>query len=82
MPDRMSGLIWIQIVWHSDNVLEKTFEKASYAKKSADDNKSMKNSSACKALNSHADLVLIEKLSEGLTFSDFFFSCCFLSCSV
>ena len=34
----MSGLIWIQTVWHSDDIPERIFKK-SYDKKSADDKK-------------------------------------------
>ena len=40
--DRTSVLIWIQIVWHSDSVPEKCFEKVNFEKKSADDSKSIK----------------------------------------
>ena len=49
--DKMSVLIWIQIIWHSDNVPERIFwKKNRFWKKSADDNKSMKNYLACKEL--------------------------------
>ena len=42
--DRMPVLIWIQTVWHSDNVPE----RLNFEKKSADNNKSMNNYPACK----------------------------------
>ena len=38
----MSVLIWIQTFWHSDSVSERTMEKVDL-KKSADDNKRIKN---------------------------------------
>ena len=39
----MSGLIWIQMVWHSDGIPERTFWKHWFWKKSADDKKACKN---------------------------------------
>ena len=33
----MSGLIWIQTVWHSDGISERIFQKSWFWKKSADD---------------------------------------------
>ena len=39
-PDKTSGLLWIQNVWHSDGIPERIFRKG--WKKSADDNKSWK----------------------------------------
>ena len=41
-------LIWIQPVWHYDSIPKQIFKKANFEKKSADDNKSMKNYPACK----------------------------------
>ena len=38
-PERMSVLIWIQTIWHSDSVSERIFLKNVYFEKSADDNK-------------------------------------------
>ena len=35
----MSGLIWIQTVWHSDGIPERIFRKSWFWKKSADDKK-------------------------------------------
>ena len=35
----MSGLIWIQTVWHSDGILESIFRKRWFRKKLADDKK-------------------------------------------
>ena len=39
----MSVLIWIQTFWHSYSVSERTKEKVDLKKKSADDNKRIKN---------------------------------------
>ena len=39
----MSGLIWIQIVWHSGGIPERIFQKVDFEKKSADDKKTWKN---------------------------------------
>ena len=47
-PDRMSGLIWIQAVWHSDVIPEKIFWKKWCWKMSADEKKVMKNYLACR----------------------------------
>ena len=38
----MSGLIWIQIVWHSDGIPERIMRKIYLEKKSADDIKACK----------------------------------------
>ena len=38
----MSGLIWIQNVWHSDGIPERNFGKDSVLKKSADDKRACK----------------------------------------
>ena len=38
-PPQMSGLFWIQIVWHSDGIPERIFQKCWFWKKSADDKK-------------------------------------------
>ena len=35
----MSGLIWIQTVWHSDGIPEQIFQKVDFEKKSADEKK-------------------------------------------
>ena len=48
---RMSVLIWIQTVWHSDSCSRKIFfEKVNFEKR-ADGKKNMKNYPACKELN-------------------------------
>ena len=39
-PDKMSGLIWIKTVWHSDGMPERIFLKNDFEKKSADNTKS------------------------------------------
>ena len=49
----MSGLIWIQTVWHSDGIPESCFEKVNFKKKSTDDKKKKKT---CK-ITQHASLV-------------------------
>ena len=38
-PDILSGLIWIQTVWHSDGVPERIFRRSWFWKKSSDDKK-------------------------------------------
>ena len=49
MPQKMSGLIWIQTIWHHDGIPERTFEKVHYEqKKSADDKKKRKISQGAK----------------------------------
>ena len=48
--DRMSVLIWIETVWHSDSVIKRTFWKCLFWKKLVD-KKSIKNYHACKELN-------------------------------
>ena len=35
----MSGLIWIQTIWHCDGIPERIFEKDNFEKKSADNKK-------------------------------------------
>ena len=35
----MSGLIWIQTVWHSDGIPERIFQKREFLKNSANDKK-------------------------------------------
>ena len=45
----MSGLIWIQTVWHSDSIPENSFEKVNF-KKNPQTTKSMQNYPACKEL--------------------------------
>ena len=47
---KMSVLIWIQTVWHSDSVPERIFWKSQFWKNSADDNW-MKNYPACNEFN-------------------------------
>ena len=39
MPDRMSGLIRIQTVWHTDGTPESTFFKKLILKKNSDEEK-------------------------------------------
>ena len=39
----MVGLIWIQTIWNSDGIPERSFLKGWFWKKSADDKKSCKN---------------------------------------
>ena len=46
----MSGLIWIQIIWHADGISERIFRKHWFWKKSADDIKAWKNYPGCKEL--------------------------------
>ena len=36
-PNKMSGLIWIQTVWHPDGIPERVFQKNDFENKSADD---------------------------------------------
>ena len=46
-PDRMSVLLWIQNVWHSDSIPE-LVGKNRFGKRSAEDNKNMENYPVCK----------------------------------
>ena len=46
----MSGLIWIQTVWHSDGIPERFFVKVNFLKKIHRQQKSMQNYPACKEL--------------------------------
>ena len=39
----MSGLIWIQTVWHFDDIPEEVFEKVDFEKKSIDGKKCPEN---------------------------------------
>ena len=61
----MSVLIWIQTLQHSDSIPERLFEKVNFEKKSADNNKSMKNYRACKELM-HKSKNLINAISKVL----------------
>ena len=45
----MSGLIWIQTVWHPDGVSERIFEKVDFEKIRSQN--IMKNYTACKELS-------------------------------
>ena len=38
-PNKMSGLIWIQTVWHFDGIFKRILGKVDFEKKSADDEK-------------------------------------------
>ena len=49
-PNKMSGLIWIQAVWHSDICSSKNFMKKSDFEKTCRSKKIMKNYPACKEL--------------------------------
>ena len=42
-PDKTSGLKCVQTVWHSDDILERIFQKKWFWKNSADDKKNIKN---------------------------------------
>ena len=53
-PDKMSGLNWIQTVWHSNGIFtipEITFRKKRWFWKNQQTTKCMKNFPACKKLN-------------------------------
>ena len=41
-PDKVSGLIWSQTVWHPDGIPEDIFEKVNLKKKSTDNKKACK----------------------------------------
>ena len=51
-PDKMSGLIWMQTVWHSDGIPERIFRKMCFWKQSADDKNTKLTSMqiACKTI--------------------------------
>ena len=51
----MSGLIWIQTVWHSDGIPERIFRKSCLWIKSADDIKSTKNYPVRKESRTYCD---------------------------
>ena len=56
-PDKMSGLIWSQTVWHSDGIPERPFWKKLIKKKSTDDKKAYKITQHAKSLGNWIHLV-------------------------
>ena len=62
-PDKMSGLIWSQTIWHSDGIPERIFWKSWLWKKSADVKNVWKNYPACKDLTVHVYTMSTETLA-------------------
>ena len=75
-PDKTSGLIWIQTVWHSDGIPERIFRKCWFWNKSADDKRTWTISEGAKSWPRNSSL---DKLTLSLPCTtEVVFCCCIL----